>query len=162
MCPQIGSSITYKQLRSAGSNPVGAANSKRFGLDVILKRSRRCLPDSCKGSEDLLRIRPCVNRGDFVLIYTFCAWKSSASGYLVFALNRMYSASARIKTVIAAGVWRMEFARENVKMSFMAAQVWGFLETGPSYLCRTPTSGFVTYRGIHRLRICTAKTNIRV
>ena len=68
--------------------PVGAANSKRFGLDVILKRSRRCLPDSCKGTEDLLRIRPCSSRGDFVLIYTFCAWKSSTSGILIFALNR--------------------------------------------------------------------------
>ena len=36
----------------AGSMPVGAANSKIFKPWCGIKRSRRCLPDNCKGSED--------------------------------------------------------------------------------------------------------------
>ena len=36
----------------AGTMPVGAANSKIFKPWCGIKRSRRCLPDNCKGSED--------------------------------------------------------------------------------------------------------------
>ena len=37
------------------STPVGAANSKIFKPWCGIKRSRRCLPDNCKGSEDFAK-----------------------------------------------------------------------------------------------------------